>query len=205
MEIQQLLMNAGVRALTLLGDHADNLTAAFVLFLGYRLMKIGIQREAPSGGALVMPEYLARLAPGAAFSLVGVVVMLDRSPLSLLLYLLTATLVVGFAFAFLGYRLFSRGVLGDSDLEAVWNDRRLLLKRAAPGSLFALFGLVMIAFALWQGPSIVRDYQNARLQVDQQLTSALDKHATELVNVFKEYLSLQGSQPAVESASSTVP
>lgn len=201
-QIQQILMRAFFSVFNLLRQHADNLTAAFVLLLGYRLMKVGILRDGSVGGALVMPAYLARVGPGAALALVGVAVMFDRGPLSLLLCLLTVTVVVGFGFGVLGYRLLLQGVT--SYPEAVWNDRRLL-GRAAPGGLFALFGLAMITFALWQGPSIVREYQGANLQANEQLMIAVDDRLAGLIDQVKAYVGTPTRQGAVEPVSGSRP
>lgn len=203
-QIQQILVSAFFSMFNLLRQHADNLTAAFVLLLGYRLMKVGILRDGSMGGALVMPAYLARVAPGAALALVGVAFMFDRGPLSLLLCLMTVTVVVGFGFAVLGYRLFLGGVMSDNDPRAVWNDSRLLLRRAAPGSLFALFGVAMITFALWQGPSIVREYQGAHLQANEQLTTAVDDRLARLIDEVKAYMR-PPTQASVEPASGSRP
>ncbi len=63
-------------------------------------------------------------------------------------------LVIGTVFAYMGYRLFSKGTFETSDVEAVWSDRRLLLKRAAPGTVFALFGVAVIAIATYKPLSI---------------------------------------------------
>ena len=161
-QIQQMLVSGFSGVFKVFGEYADGLTAAFALLLGYRLMKVGIERSSTANGALVMPAYLARVVPGAAIALVGAVFMLNRSPLTLLLYLWTVTVLVGFGLAVLGYRLFAAGAMGDSEVEAGWNYRRLVFRGAAP-AVFALPGLVMIVLAIWQGPSIVRDYQAASL------------------------------------------
>ena len=59
------------------------------------------------------------------------------------------TLLVGALCVCLGYRLFMRGIYGDStDIKAAWGNRALLLKRAAPGSLFALFGVALITVSI---------------------------------------------------------
>jgi hypothetical protein len=59
------------------------------------------------------------------------------------------TLLVGALCVFLGYRLFMRGIYCDStDVKATWGNWSLLLKRAAPGSLFALFGVVIITASI---------------------------------------------------------
>ena len=204
-QIQQILVSAFSSLFNLFRQHADDLTAAFVLLLGYRLMKVGILRDGAVGGAFVIPAYLARVAPGAALALAGVAFMFDRGPLSLLLCLLTVTVVVGFGFAVLGYRLFLWGVMNDSDPEALWNDRGLLLRRAAPGSLFAMCGLAMITFALWQGPSIVREYQGATLQANEQLTTAVDDRLAGLIDEVKAYVGTPTRQGAVEPASGSRP
>jgi hypothetical protein len=173
-QIQQMLVSGFSGVFKVLGQYADGLTAAFALLLGYRLMKVGIERSSSTAnGALVMPAYLARVVPGAAIALVGAVFMLNRSPLTLLLYLWTVTVLVGFGLAVLGYRLFAVGAMGDTEVEAGWNSRRLVFRGAAP-AVFALPGLVMIVLAIWQGPSIVRDYQAARLQADQQVTTVVN-------------------------------
>ena len=171
-QIQQLLVSGFSGVFKVFGEYADGLTAAFALLLGYRLMKVGIERSGTVNGGLVMPAYLARVAPGAAIALVGAVFMLHRSPLTLLLYLWTVTVLVGFGLAVLGYRLFAVGAMGGSEVEAGWNSR-LVFRGAAP-AVFALPGLVMIVLAIWQGPSIVRDYQAASLQADQQATTVVN-------------------------------
>jgi hypothetical protein len=173
-QIQQVLVSGFSGVFKVLGQYADGLTAAFALLLGYRLMKVGIERSSSTAnGALVMPAYLARVVPGAAIALVGVVFMVNRSPLTLILYLWTLTVLVGFGLAVLGYRLFAWGGMGDNEAEAGWNYRRLVFRGAAPAA-FALPGLVMIVLAVWQAPSIVRDYQAASLQADQQVTTVVN-------------------------------
>ena len=178
-QIQQLLVSGFSGVFKVLAQYADGLTAAFALLLGYRLMKVGIERSSTANGALVMPAYLARVAPGAAIALVGAVFMLNRSSLTLLLYLWTVTVLVGFGLAVMGYRLFAVGAMGDTEVETGWNYRRLVFTGAAP-AVFALPGLVMIALAIWQGPSIVRDYQAASLQADQQATTVVNDPLAEM-------------------------
>jgi hypothetical protein len=170
-QIQQMVVSGFSGVFTVFGEYADGLSAAFALLLGYRLMKLGIERSGAPSGPLVTPAYFARVVPGAAIALVGVMFMLNRSPLSLLLYLWTVTIVVGFGLALLGYRLFAYGAMPESDMEAGW--RRLFFRGAAP-AVFAVPGLVMIVLAIWQGPSIMSDYQAASLQMEQQMTTAVN-------------------------------
>jgi hypothetical protein len=62
------------------------------------------------------------------------------------------TIIVGFAIVHCGYKLFSRGVYEKAgDLRAAWGDKHLLLKQAAPGTFFALFGTAVIIFSLFKG------------------------------------------------------
>lgn len=62
--------------------------------------------------------------------------------------LVIASLLIGTLCLFLGYKLLMRGVYSDSDEKAVWSDSRLLVKRGAPGAIFALFGGAMIVVGL---------------------------------------------------------
>ena len=179
-QIQQMLVSGFSGVFKVFGEYADGLIAAFALLLGSRLMKVGIERtSSTANGALVMPTYLARVVPGAAIALVGAVFMLNRSPLTLLLYLWTVTVLVGFGLAVLGYRLFAVGVMGDTEVEAGWNYGRLVSRGAVP-AVFAVPGLVMIVLAIWQGPSIVRDYQAASLQAAQQVTTVVNDPIADL-------------------------
>jgi hypothetical protein len=172
-QIQQIVVSGFSGVFKVFGEYADGLSAAFALLLGYRLMKVGIERSGAPGGALVMPAYFARVVPGAAIALVGVMFMLNRSPLSLLVYQWTVTIIIGFGLAMLGYRLFAHGEMRESDMEAGWNDRRWFFRGAAP-AVFAVSGLVMIVLALWQGPSIAREFKAASLRMEQQMTTAVN-------------------------------
>lgn len=63
-----------------------------------------------------------------------------------------ATLVIGLAFAFMGYRLFLRGIITEAgEVQTNWENRSLVLKKAAPGTFFALFGTAIVCVSLWRG------------------------------------------------------
>ncbi len=63
-----------------------------------------------------------------------------------------ATVFCGLAALAMGYRLFSVGVYERAgDLKAAWGDRSLLLKQAAPGTFFALFGAVIVVAGISAG------------------------------------------------------
>ncbi|HYL91570.1 MAG TPA: hypothetical protein VEW69_00280 [Alphaproteobacteria bacterium] len=63
-----------------------------------------------------------------------------------------ATLLSGVAFAYMGYRLFLSGVFERAgQLEAAWGKDNLILKQAAPGTFFALFGCAIILMTVLRG------------------------------------------------------
>ncbi|MFI2811037.1 MULTISPECIES: hypothetical protein [Microbulbifer] len=71
--------------------------------------------------------------------------------LSLVIYKVVS-LLVGSLFGYLGYRLFISGVWGGAgELQAAFRDNRLVLKEAAPGTFFAICGVVIIAVTLYKG------------------------------------------------------
>jgi len=71
--------------------------------------------------------------------------------LSVTLYKL-ASLLVGSLFAFLGYRLFMANIWGNAgELKTEFGNTKLIVKKAAPGTFFALFGAAIIAMTLYKG------------------------------------------------------
>jgi hypothetical protein len=61
-------------------------------------------------------------------------------------------LLTGVALSYFGYRLFLAGVWGNAgDLDVTFSDNKLVLKSAAPGTFFALFGTIIIVFTVWKG------------------------------------------------------
>ncbi len=66
-----------------------------------------------------------------------------------------ASIFVGFAIIYFGYKLFDRGVYQKAgELKAAWGESNLLLKQAAPGTFFVIFGTAVIVFSLWKGFSL---------------------------------------------------
>lgn len=62
------------------------------------------------------------------------------------------SLLVGLACCFMGYRLFMNGIWGEAgDLNAEFGNNKLVLKKAAPGTFFAVLGTIVICFTLWKG------------------------------------------------------
>lgn len=77
------------------------------------------------------------------------------SVVALVVLLRIAMVITGFGFTWLGYRLFRAGVYEHgSDIKASWGDSYLILKQAAPGTLFALFGVAVIGLSIVRGVSV---------------------------------------------------
>lgn len=71
--------------------------------------------------------------------------------LSLTIYKIV-TIFAGLAFAFMGYKLFVHGIFAEAgELRTNWENKSLILKKAAPGTFFALFGTVILCVSLWRG------------------------------------------------------
>lgn len=71
--------------------------------------------------------------------------------LSLTIYKVV-TILAGLAFAFMGYKLFIHGIFTEAgELHTNWENRNLILRKAAPGTFFALFGTLIVCTSLWRG------------------------------------------------------
>jgi hypothetical protein len=97
---------------------------------------------------------ITREGPGIVFALFGATLIIIQYQAALVIFVELSAIVAGLGFAFMGYLLFDKGLFNASDVEAVWGDKKLFLKRAAPGTLFALFGAFVIVFALYKVPSL---------------------------------------------------
>jgi hypothetical protein len=63
-----------------------------------------------------------------------------------------ASLLVGLLFSFMGYRLFMRGIWGHSgEIDSQFGDTRFIIKKAAPGTFFALFGAIIVIATVSKG------------------------------------------------------
>ena len=68
-----------------------------------------------------------------------------------MMYRMSLVLVGGWI-VFMGYRLFTTGMFESaSDLKLAWGENYLVLKQAAPGTIFALFGAAILAFSIFKG------------------------------------------------------
>jgi hypothetical protein len=73
---------------------------------------------------------------------------MDMNWVSALIYKL-GLVGIGFLVIYLGYKLFVNGIYGKTgDLIANWNEYKLVLKRGAPGTFFALFGTSVVLIGI---------------------------------------------------------
>jgi hypothetical protein len=82
------------------------------------------------------------------------------------------SLISGAFICFLGYRLFTLGVFtAAGDLDAAFKDTKVVLKRAAPGTFFALFGAAVIGVTVWRG---IEFYTTTQAGASAPITSVTD-------------------------------
>ncbi len=79
---------------------------------------------------------------------------LSPNAVALMVYRL-ASMLVGLALVYMGYRLFLAGWFERAgDLKAAWGEHHLELKQAAPGTVYAVLGAVVIPVSLAKGFSV---------------------------------------------------
>jgi hypothetical protein len=71
---QMLFVLKAISEFTL--QHRETFVASFVLFLSYRLLRLGMQRAQPVAEDASSKTYLKHLAPGIAFGVGGIVLAL---------------------------------------------------------------------------------------------------------------------------------
>jgi len=105
-------------------------------------------------------------------------------PLIIIALYRCVSMIIGLVFAFLGYRLFVLGIQAKAgDLNAGFGDKHIALKRAAPGTLFALFGVIIISVNLFKGPSI--NEKSSLMNIDNSSNNKpnnIDPHMLILIN-----------------------
>jgi len=90
-----------------------------------------------------------------------------------------AALLIGTLCVVLGYKLLMRGVYPDADAKSVWSDARLLIKRSAPGMMFASFGAAMIVMGLLHGNELHHRAAAAAPQDTQTEETTPAKHSSQ--------------------------
>ena len=112
------------------------------------------------------------------------------------------SLLIGTLCVFWGYRLLMRGIYGDDSI-TVWSDRSLLLKRSAPGVIFAVFGAAMIVVPILRSHERTRDVPSASSQGQSEAAKPASpaeppkrKHARE--GGARQRVSPQTARPSVD-------
>lgn len=103
------------------------------------------------------------------------------SQISILIFLFKViSLLCGLFTIYLGYKLFVKGIFNEAgDFQATWKDINLLLKKAAPGTFFALFGAIVISISIHKG----LDFRSNLLPV--QTEEKIDTKAPSLIDSIK--------------------
>jgi len=168
--------------------------ALVLFFLSYQLFRLAIagmlqRNEPPEIGRVVVV-----ILPGVLMSVGGIILITKLGGVVPMIFYISLTLIIGYGLAYLGYRLLDAGVLRTGSEKPIWDDKPDLIKRAVPGALFALFGIVIIFVSLSQGFDVVGEMRalgregqekalallDARLQEGLKL---LDTHLRELRNM----------------------
>ena len=115
-----------------------------------------------------------------------------------------ASLIIGTLCLFWGYRLLMRGIYAD-DSKSVWSERSLLIKRSAPGVVFAVFGALMAALPVLRFHERTREPPAALMQEQGEATKPASpsteppkrKHARE--GAARQRGSAQSEKPSLDS------
>src|SRR5215471_4010449 len=103
-------------------------------------------------------------------------------------------IAIGFGMTYLGYKLFRVGVYEKAgELKAVWGEKHLTLKQAAPGTFFGLFGAVVIGVALVQGVHMTQDYSSGKVDASALPSGSVD--ASDPAATAAQRASTEGSVP----------
>jgi hypothetical protein len=74
-------------------------------------------------------------------------------------YFKLSCIIAGLIIVFLGYRLFCKGIFNESgNLEGNWKSAKIIVRKAAPGTYFVLFGSLVICSAIFKGFSNTEYY-----------------------------------------------
>ena len=97
-----------------------------------------------------------------------------------------AVLLCGYGAIVMGYRLFRLGVFEKAgELKANWGGRSVLLKAAAPGTFFALFGSAIIAVTIWKGFAVETTKPSGSLQMDARSFSVIRTDSPEVSDALR--------------------
>ena len=66
-----------------------------------------------------------------------------------------ASLLAGVSLSYMGYRLFISGIWGDAgSAEGNFTDFKIIIRKAAPGTFFAVLGAMVLIAAIFKGLSM---------------------------------------------------
>lgn len=92
--------------------------------------------------------------------------------LSITIYKLTS-LLIGLLSLYMGYKLFISGVWGNAgDVDVKFENNRILVRRAAPGTFFAILGTIIVCFTVFRGMRY--DVPPPKLQATSQQAKVAD-------------------------------
>lgn len=150
-------------------------------------MRLGIERTTAKDSFDVR-RFGIVVAPGMGLCVLALMILVAQDEDFLIVLLQATALAVGSLFALLGYRLFAGGFRGESDVEARLRDKVVILKNFAPGTLFALFGLVMISVALIRGLAVVSSSRSEGAATTREVVAVVDRHAATALGLVQAYM-----------------
>jgi hypothetical protein len=166
----------------------DAILAFFLFLMGYKLFKIAIDKMSLNGHEINYRTFFILCIPAVFVSLFGAIFVINLAQFNLLIMFLFGSLITGISFAIMGYLLFLRGVFQQTDIEATWKDKSLLLKKASPGTIFCLFGVCVIVFSLWKGTEMVDSHQKMQTSNTKEIVTAIDRNIPVIVKAVEQYL-----------------
>ncbi|NIB44369.1 hypothetical protein HBA55_32545 [Pseudomaricurvus alkylphenolicus] len=119
-----------------------------------------------------------------------------------------ASIGSGTFIVYLGYRLFIKGVYGETgEVSVDWNDNRLMLKRAAPGSIFAVFGAIVIGLIVTteakyspaEGISMSNIFNLSQMENAKKISELIESEELDAKTkaVLSEILESMGGKPTI--------
>lgn len=166
----------------------DSILAFFLFLMGYKLFKIAIDKISLDGHKVNYRTFFVLCIPAVFISLFGAIFVINLAQFNLLIMYLFGSLITGIVFAIMGYLLFLKGVFQETNIEATWKDKSLLLKKASPGTIFCLFGVCVIVFSLWKGTEMVDSHQKMETSKTKEIVSAIDRNIPVIVKAVEQYI-----------------
>jgi hypothetical protein len=156
--------------------------------LGYSLVRQGLQRLQAGGQRPTLGDYARLILPGAGFSILGTIFLLRSDPALLHLALLTLAVGAGLGAVILGCSLIVKCFAQIGEDDEIWDDRRILLTRSAPGFFLAATGLITSVVALSILPDRFGDYTLERRDARQEVVNAIDAKLDEALIILQKYI-----------------